>query len=154
MYEPILSPEQIRQLPASPAQEQFDGDAAKFRLGVEAKRLDLTYEYDPYFSLSIARVDPLPHQLEAVYDYFIKLPHIRFLVADDPGMGRSCLVSPCLRRQRPQVRRRVETECCFPNQRAGANPARTPEGQHKRRGMSGRRRLEACSPDSVCGSPP
>jgi hypothetical protein len=34
-------------------------------------RLGLAYEYDPYFSLSIARVDPLPHQLEAVYDYFI-----------------------------------------------------------------------------------
>ncbi len=36
--------------------------------------------YDPYFSLSIARVDPLPHQLEAVYDYFLKIPHIRFLL--------------------------------------------------------------------------
>jgi hypothetical protein len=45
----------------------------------------LAYEYDPYFSLSIARVDPPPHQLEAVYDYFLKLPRIRFLLADDPG---------------------------------------------------------------------
>ena len=39
-------------------------------------RLALAYEYDPYFSLSIARVDPLPHQLEAVYDYFLKMPRI------------------------------------------------------------------------------
>jgi len=50
-------------------------------------RLGLAYEYDPYFSLSIARVDSLPHQLEAVYDYFVKLPRIRFLLADDSGCG-------------------------------------------------------------------
>ena len=54
-------------------------------------RLGLAYEYDPYFSLSIARVDPLPHQLEAVYDYFIKLPRIRFLLADDPGAGKTIM---------------------------------------------------------------
>jgi superfamily II DNA or RNA helicase len=54
-------------------------------------RLGLAYEYDPYFSLSIARVDPLPHQLEAVYDYFLKLPRIRFLLADDPGAGKTIM---------------------------------------------------------------
>ena len=91
VYEPILNAEQIDQLQASPAQEPFDGDAAKFRLGVEAMRLGLAYEYDPYFALSIARVDPLPHQLEAVYDYFIKLPRIRFLLADDPGAGKTIM---------------------------------------------------------------
>lgn len=86
--EPILSPEQLGQILASLAKEPYDGDAGKFRLGVEGMRLGLAYEYDPYFSLSIARVDPLPHQLEAVYDYFIKLPRIRFLLADDPGAGK------------------------------------------------------------------
>src|ERR1700685_2663158 len=91
VYEPILSPEQLAQLHASPAQEPFDGDASKFRLGVGGMRRGLAYEYDPYFSLSIARVDPLPHQLEAVYDYFIKLPRIRFLLADDPGAGKTIM---------------------------------------------------------------
>ena len=91
VYEAILSTDQLEQLHASPAQEPFDGDATKFRLGVEAMRLGLAYEYDPYFSLSIARVDPLPHQLEAVYDYFIKLPRIRFLLADDPGAGKTIM---------------------------------------------------------------
>jgi superfamily II DNA or RNA helicase len=91
VYERILSAEQLGQLSASLAQEPFDGDAVKFRLGVEAMRLGLAYEYDPYFSLSIARVDPLPHQLEAVYDYFIKLPRIRFLLADDPGAGKTIM---------------------------------------------------------------
>lgn len=72
-------------------QGSYNGDASKLRLAVEAIRLGLAYEYDPYFSLSIARVDPLPHQLEAVYDYFLKLPRIRFLLADDPGAGKTIM---------------------------------------------------------------
>jgi SNF2 family DNA or RNA helicase len=91
VYEPILNADQLALLKASPTREPFDGDAKKFRLGIEAMRLGLAYEYDPYFSLSIARVDPLPHQLEAVYDYFIKMPRIRFLLADDPGAGKTIM---------------------------------------------------------------
>lgn len=91
VYEPILSPEQIAELDVAPEKEPFDGNAHKFRLGVEAMRLAIAYEHDPYFSLSIARVDPLPHQLEAVYDYFLRLPRIRFLLADDPGAGKTIM---------------------------------------------------------------
>src|SRR6202521_3901027 len=75
----------------------FKGDPLHFRLGIEALRLGLAYEYDPYFSLSIARVDPLPHQLEAVYDYFLKLPRIRFLLADDPGAGKTIMAGLLLK---------------------------------------------------------
>ncbi|HEY7153828.1 MAG TPA: helicase-related protein [Gemmataceae bacterium] len=91
LHDPVLNRDQLAQLTASPAVEPFDGDPHHFRLGVEALRLGLAYEYDPYFSLSIARVDPLPHQLEAVYDYFIKLARIRFLLADDPGAGKTIM---------------------------------------------------------------
>jgi hypothetical protein len=87
VHDPVLSPEQIASLIITSEQEPFNGEASRFRLGVEAMRLGLAYEYDPYFALSIARVDPLPHQLEAVYDYFLKLARIRFLLADDPGAG-------------------------------------------------------------------
>ena len=97
VHEPILSAEQVATLDASPETESFDGDPHRFRLGIEATRLGLAYEYDPYFSLSIARVDPLPHQLEAVYDYFLKLPRIRFLLADDPGAGKTIMAGLLLK---------------------------------------------------------
>ncbi|HZW29530.1 MAG TPA: helicase-related protein, partial [Isosphaeraceae bacterium] len=95
--DPVLTPAQIAQLRGSPLRESFDGDPALFRLGIEAHRLGLAYEYDPYFSLSIARVDPLPHQLEAVYGYFLKLPRIRFLLADDPGAGKTIMAGLLLK---------------------------------------------------------
>jgi len=97
VYEPILNAEQVATLQVSAEQAPFDGNPVHFRLGIEALRLALAYEYDPYFSLSIARVDPLPHQLEAVYDYFVKLPRIRFLLADDPGAGKTIMAGLLLK---------------------------------------------------------
>ena len=95
--DPILDAEQLAQLTLTPKELPFDGDARRFKFGIEAARLGLAYEYDPYFSLSIARVDPLPHQLEAVYDYFLKLPRIRFLLADDPGAGKTIMAGLLLK---------------------------------------------------------
>src|SRR6516225_3708691 len=97
VHEPVLSHEQLAQLESTPEKEPFDGDPLRFRLGVEAYRLGLAYEYDPYFSLSIARVGPLPHQLEAVYDYFLAMPRIRFLLADDPGAGKTIMAGLLLK---------------------------------------------------------
>jgi len=62
LHDPVLTCDQLARLAASPAIQSFDGDARLFRLGVESHRLGLAYEYDPFFPLSIARVDPLPHQ--------------------------------------------------------------------------------------------
>src|SRR5437773_3023900 len=97
VYEPVLTPEKLELLETSPDEEPFDGDPQKFRLGIEAMRLQLAFEYDPYFSLSISRVDPLPHQLETVYDYFLRLPRIRFLLADDPGAGKTIMAGLLLK---------------------------------------------------------
>ncbi len=97
VHQRVLHPDQLKLLDATPENEPFDGDPLHFKLGVEAARLGLAYEYDPYFSLSIARVDPLPHQLEAVYDYFLKLPRIRFLLADDPGAGKTIMAGLLLK---------------------------------------------------------
>jgi len=97
VHEPVLTANQLALLESTPEKEPFDGDSKRFRLGIEALRLSLAYEYDPYFSLSIARVDPLPHQLEAVYDYFMALPRIRFLLADDPGAGKTIMAGLLLK---------------------------------------------------------
>src|SRR5438105_602431 len=96
-HDPVLTPDQLARLTVSADQEPFDGDARLFRLAIEAHRLGLAYEYDPFFSLSIARVDPLPHQLEAVYGYFLRLPRIRFLLADDPGAGKTIMAGLLLK---------------------------------------------------------
>ncbi len=69
----------------------YEGDGRLLRLGLQAYSLGIAYEFDPYFGLSISRVDPLPHQLEAVYERFLKLPSVRFLLADDAGAGKTIM---------------------------------------------------------------
>ncbi|MBI3372873.1 MAG: DUF3883 domain-containing protein [Betaproteobacteria bacterium] len=73
------------------AEHSFDGDGRLLRLGLQAYALGIAYEFDPYFGLSISRVDPLPHQLEAVYEYLLKLARVRFLLADDAGAGKTIM---------------------------------------------------------------
>jgi superfamily II DNA or RNA helicase len=73
------------------------GDPAGFRLAAEATRIRLAYTYDPQFAVSLARIDPLPHQLEAVYHYMLRQPRLRFLLADDPGAGKTIMVGLLLK---------------------------------------------------------
>ena len=75
----------------------YDGDGNLLRLGLQAYYLGIAYEFDPYFGLSISRVDPLPHQLEAVYDYLLKAARVRFLLADDAGAGKTIMAGLLIR---------------------------------------------------------
>ncbi|MBE3130156.1 MAG: DEAD/DEAH box helicase, partial [Acidobacteria bacterium] len=75
----------------------FSGDGALLKLGIQAYALGIAYEFDPYFGLSISRVDPLPHQLEAVYEYLLKLARVRFLLADDAGAGKTIMAGLLVR---------------------------------------------------------
>src|ERR1700722_9865323 len=75
----------------------YRGDCDLLRLGLQAYMLGIAYEFDPYFGLSISRVDPLPHQLEAVYDYLLKLARVRFLLADDAGAGKTIMAGLLIR---------------------------------------------------------
>lgn len=86
-----LSSADIQQLTFTDTQYKFNGDGRVLKLGIQAYSLGIAYEFDPYFGLSISRVDPLPHQLEAVYDYLLKLSRIRFLLADDAGAGKTIM---------------------------------------------------------------
>ena len=75
----------------------YTGDGRLLRLGLQAYSLGIAYEFDPFFGLSISRVDPLPHQLEAVYDHLLKLARVRFLLADDAGAGKTIMAGLLVR---------------------------------------------------------
>jgi superfamily II DNA or RNA helicase len=92
-----LSADDLSQLTALSPQRAYDGDGRLLRLGLQAYALGIAYEFDPYFGLSISRVDPLPHQLEAVYDYLLKLARVRFLLADDAGAGKTIMAGLLIR---------------------------------------------------------
>ena len=92
-----LSAAEIAQLAILPTTQTFNGDGTLLRLGIQAYSLGIAFEFDPYFGLSVSRVDPLPHQLEALYDYMLKLPRVRFLLADDAGAGKTIMAGLLLR---------------------------------------------------------
>jgi superfamily II DNA or RNA helicase len=68
----------------------FDGDPRRFRLGVEALRIQTGFLHD-MAALTVSNISPLPHQLEAVYGAFLEEPRLRFLLADDPGAGKTIM---------------------------------------------------------------
>jgi len=87
-----LSPDELGALTkVRGAAHSFDGDARAFLLGAEAERIRIAYQFDPLFAVSSSIVDPLPHQVEAVYRYLLPLPRIRFLLADDTGAGKTIM---------------------------------------------------------------
>ena len=76
---------------------QFNGDPLKFTLFAEAERINSAYQFDPLFAVNCSIVDPLPHQVEAVYKYLLPLPKIRFLLADDTGAGKTIMTGLLLK---------------------------------------------------------
>ncbi|OCC14774.1 helicase (Snf2/Rad54 family) [Dissulfuribacter thermophilus] len=69
----------------------FDGDPALFRLVSEAHRIRLAYLFDPLLAVHTSLVDPLPHQITAVYEDMLPRQPLRFLLADDPGAGKTIM---------------------------------------------------------------
>ena len=58
---------------------------------IEAYRIRLAYQFDPFLAINVSQIDPLPHQIDAVYHYILRNPKIRFLLADDPGAGKTIM---------------------------------------------------------------
>src|ERR1700733_1779936 len=75
----------------------FDGDGALFRLLSEANRIRLAYLFDPLLSVNTSLVDPLPHQITAVYSEMLSRQPLRFLLADDPGAGKTIMTGLFIR---------------------------------------------------------
>lgn len=69
----------------------FDGDGALYRLVAEAHRIRLAHLFDPVLAVHTSLVDPLPHQITAVYEAMLPRQPLRFLLADDPGAGKTIM---------------------------------------------------------------
>ena len=69
----------------------FDGDGALFRLVSEAQRIRLAHLFDPVLAVHTSLVEPLPHQITAVYEAMLPRQPLRFLLADDPGAGKTIM---------------------------------------------------------------
>jgi len=69
----------------------FDGDGALFRLVAEAQRISLAHLFDPVLAVHTSLIEPLPHQITAVYECMLPRQPLRFLLADDPGAGKTIM---------------------------------------------------------------
>jgi len=69
----------------------FDADGTLFRLVSEAHRIRLAYLFDPLLAVHTSLVEPLPHQITAVYEAMLPRQPLRFLLADDPGSGKTIM---------------------------------------------------------------
>ena len=75
----------------------FDGDGRLLRLVSEAWRIRLAHLFDPYLAIHAARIEPLPHQITAVYREMLQRQPLRFLLADDPGAGKTIMAGLLIR---------------------------------------------------------
>ncbi|MBI2684016.1 MAG: DUF3883 domain-containing protein [Actinobacteria bacterium] len=69
----------------------FDAPGDLFRLASEALRIRLAHLFDPYLAVHTSNLDPLPHQIQAVYGDMLPRMPLRFLLADDPGAGKTIM---------------------------------------------------------------
>ena len=69
----------------------FDADGTQFRLVSEANRIHLAHLFDPVLAVHTSIVEPLPHQITAVYEEMLPRQPLRFLLADDPGAGKTIM---------------------------------------------------------------
>ena len=69
----------------------FDADGGLLRLASEAYRIRLAHLFDPYLAVSASQIEALPHQITAVYGEMLSRQPLRFLLADDPGAGKTIM---------------------------------------------------------------
>ena len=87
------APERSESLEAisEPRSWTFDADGTLFRLVSEAQRIRLAHLFDPLLAVHTSLVEPLPHQITAVYESMLPRQPLRFLLADDPGSGKTIM---------------------------------------------------------------
>lgn len=69
----------------------FQADSEIFRLASESYRISVPYLFEPYLAVYSSLIEPLPHQISAVYEKMLKMKPLRFVLADDPGAGKTIM---------------------------------------------------------------
>jgi len=87
----LLTRDDLRNLQIIEKTIDLSSDPQKTFFIIEATRFKYASLFDPLLAMNVSKVDPLPFQIEAVYGYVLKQPRIRFLVADDPGAGKTIM---------------------------------------------------------------
>lgn len=75
----------------------FDADGADFKLAAEAYRINLAHLFDPMMAVHTSNVEPLPHQITAVYESMLPRQPLRYVLADDPGAGKTIMAGLLIR---------------------------------------------------------
>ena len=97
-YSRLLSQAELAQVRVvSKTAPGLSGDAEAFFLAIEAHRIRFAHQFDPLLAVNVSQVDPLPHQIEAVYHHLLRNPRLRFLLADDPGAGKTIMAGLLLK---------------------------------------------------------
>jgi SNF2 family DNA or RNA helicase len=87
----IIPHEEFSTLSIEEMVARFAEDPREVFLALETIRYRFASMYDPLLAMNTSKVDPLPHQIEAVYGFVLQIPRIRFLIADDPGAGKTIM---------------------------------------------------------------
>lgn len=98
-YNPVLSKEEVKKIKilGEEGSFSFSGDGESLFLYLEACRIRNAFQFDPLYAINVSQIDPLPHQIEAVYHYILQNPKIRFMLADDPGAGKTIMAGLLLK---------------------------------------------------------
>lgn len=87
----------------------FDGDTNLFRLTTEARRIELAHLFDPHMAVHTSQVQPLPHQITAVYEEMLTRQPLRYVLADDPGAGKTIMTGLLIK----ELQARGDLERCL-----------------------------------------
>ncbi len=93
----LIKKDDLEKLESLQSAIDFSFDSDKTFLFIESTRFKYASLFDPYLSMNVSKIDPLPFQIEAVYGYILNQPHIRFLIADDPGAGKTIMAGLTLK---------------------------------------------------------
>ena len=93
----LLSEDNLLKLKILGTNNFLNEESWKVFLAIENLRYKYASLFDPLLAVNTSKIDPLPHQIEAVYGYILKIPRIRFLIADDPGAGKTIMAGLILK---------------------------------------------------------